>query len=320
MRVQPEMQERLKTNDKILYPQTVKILSQAINTDLKVILSVCYYISFVFDESLLCLLVKIVFHLFVTKLFDENMDESFLANGASTTLGQLYTPTSAILNLRSGTANFNANRSTNNNEEEEESNNNNANSTITDQLLVSPLFGDWSIPEKKILLRNLLTVFSIGWCLIILFQVLFCLDKTYGGISYGFTGGLKNELRDNLSDNSDISNLWNIKDAYSTGSMVLSLVGELKFRNKVVKLISLLIMDFIVISLQLLEILLNYGVGLGLVNRIQGDMNATDNEGDALNNANVTNGPPKPQYDGYQGDTLVYDIQIHSAIQNIYRD
>ena len=309
------MQARLINNDRLLYPQTVKLLSRSMNNDMKVILHVLYYISFLFDESLVCLLIKYIFHVFVTEPFAENLNNmnnnnsNGIGNQANLSLSQLYTPTSAILNLRSGTANFNANRNETGDNNNNNNNNNNENSPDSNEVNDNSLFSNWSINDKKVVLRKILTIFSIVWCLIILFQIIFCLDKIYDGISYRLNGSLNENLR---NDNLNFQHIWNVKDAYSTGSMVLSLIGEIKFRSKLSKLISLLIIDFIIISLQLIEILLNYGVGFGLIDRIHqddtfvGDINADYNE--------------NPQYDGYQGNTLIYNIKVHEAIHEIFRD
>jgi hypothetical protein len=295
MIVQSKMQVLLRRNDKLLYLQQIKLLSKAFNDDLRIILFVLYYILFIYDESILCFLIRCFIQLFLSTMIEDLNHSEELMPGVTraNAFNQLSRPNILLSSV-----------------------NNNNNSTNDDQDTpieeIETLFNDWPIDKKKILVSKLILFIITTWCGMFLFQLIFCLDNIFDGICYQINGNLNKHIRDTAysNDNFTGSVIWSIKEAFMNGHFLLNIIGDMKFRSKFIKFLNILLLDFIIISLQLLALSLNYGIGLGLINRYDDEIDRNIDNIDNINN--------NRQFDGLQGRTLIFKLNPFQTFRSLF--
>lgn len=284
MIVQSGMQELLKYNDKILYNQQIKTLSKVFNNDLSTILYVLYYILFIYDESIICLMSRYFMHFFISTMIEDLNHNEELMPGVTrgNALNQLSRPN--ILN-------------TQNNDNEHD-----PDSPIDE---IGSLFDDWSDDKKRLLVYKLILFFLVGWSVMVIYQILFCLGNVNAESCYEVFGSLNSRIRESSYNDMLLkdSKFWTVRNAFTNGDLLLNLIGDMKFRSKFLKLSTILVIDFLVISLQLISLSLNYGIGLGIIDRF-------DNEDDELDDR---------KFDGLQGRTLVFKLNPIRTISVLVR-
>lgn len=138
---------------------------------------------------------------------------------------------------------------------------------------IEGFFKDWTVDQKKDLIRKMLMLFSVSWVLMITYQLVFCLGNTYEGIAYQFFGTLRKSIRDSAYNDphSQDTDLWTVNKAVTMGGFVTNWIGDFKFRSSFCKFVGIIFIDFAIVSLQIISFINNYGVGLGVVNRFDDD-------------------------------------------------
>lgn len=294
MIVQPGMQQQLKMNDRAIYSKEVKLLSQYFNSDLSLTLHLLYFVLFLYDESIICYFICAFLHIFLSHTIDELKDSEDVIPGISRThaLNRLSRPT-----MMNGAAN-DSNTSTENA----------GNSDNQDPDELNSLFSDWSVDKKKKIVKKLLSFFALFWVVIIIYQLFFCITSEFPNTCYTILGSLNKKIKESAYGKQHDSNeVWSVRNAFTNGSLLYNIIGDTKFRSKFSKLIAILSLDFIIIVIQLLAFLLNYGVGFDLIERIE-----TDNE-----ELDASVGQRK--FDGLQGRTQIFKMNPVKTFQKLYR-
>lgn len=260
MLVTQGMSELLRKDDAKQYHRQIKFFSKEFNKHLSVSLYVLYYVLLVFDESVIRFTLQCFLHVFLSHMIDE------LDRGSDVIPG--VTRTEAFTRI------FNpANETAPNAEEDQDSE-----GLVNNQ--VQGFFRDWTLSQRSELASRIFTLFLTSWVTIILFQIAFCLDDTYNGIAYEFSGKLRESIRRTAYDDSYLKNsdLWSVSKAFTMGGLMTNWIGDFRFRSKVWKLFGILTIDFIIINIQIVSLINNYGIGLGVVKRFDTESDDVDEE------------------------------------------
>lgn len=303
----------LKYNNMLVYQQQLKHLVEEFSNDLSTVLYVLYYILYIYDESVFCFFIRCFMQLILSYVMSSSNTSNEVFPGLSRlgTLGRL-SGTSQI--LRFNTNNNNGNITLNNN-----SNDNRTPTTSLEPTNRGPadtfdeienLFSNWTIKEKISFVQKIVNFLIAFWLIMILYQILFCLGDNFNGTCYSFFGSLRKSIRESAYTDKYISdpNYWSSGKAFSVGSVMLNFIGDTRTRSKFNKCIIILLLDFIVITIQLLEILTNYIIGFGIIDRISEEENE-----EGINN-NVEN----RKFDGRQGRTKVLKVNPFEAFGKLY--
>lgn len=319
MRVADSLQGSLKKNDRLVYTQTLAKHRKSLNTELKVITHFMNYIIFLYDESMITLMVRGILYIFLSNPFDEASYLSQLRMNTATRIANAGsdTPYARMLETVRGGASMNGTGTDSN------SNTGNVNESSPTPVTEDMLFGldlnalNWTQDNKKMILRKTLLGIIFLFIAMVLFQVIFCLGDVYSGFSYGIWGGLKKSIRNTayVDDHLGDSTLWNANDAFTNGYFALSIIGETKLRSGISKFFTLLVLDCIVFTIYLFQTIINLGVQFGAV----ADMLPSDTDGDGLNGRFEDQNEEEEEggYDGYQGRTLIHRINIRRSIRDI---
>lgn len=338
MRVKSEMQEMMKYNDILVYQQQIKILSELLSNDLSILLYVLYYILFIYDESILCFFIRCFMQLVLSYVMSSSNSTENVFPGLSrlSTLSRLSN-TANMLNLGNNNTNEN-----NNNERNHNNESNNITPNLNDEINnrtadsfdeIENMFSRWSKAKKINFVRQLLSCIVLLWLLMFAFQIFFCLGDTFAGKCYTIFGSLKKSIKESAYTDKYISdsNLWSSEKAFTQGSVLLSMIGESKPRSKLLKFFTILLLDCIIIIIQFIEVLVNYIVGFGIVDRISKseegeqvetvDINLEDNENIDNSNNNITSNKilnENREYDGRQGRTKILKINPFKVYHFIF--
>jgi hypothetical protein len=321
MRVADSLQGSLKKNDRLVYTQTLAKHRKSLNTELKVITHFMNYIIFLYDESMITLMVRGILYIFLSNPFDEASYLSQLRMNTATRIANAGpdTPYARMLEtVRGGASTTGTGTGSNIN-----SNTGNVNESSPTPVTEDMLFGldlnalNWTQDNKKMILRKTLLGIIFLFIAMVLFQAIFCLGDVYSGFSYGIWGGLKKSIRNTayVDDHLGDSTLWNANDAFTNGYFALSIIGETKLRSGISKFFTLLVLDCIVFTIYLFQTIINLGVQFGAV----ADMLPSDADGDGLNGRFEDQNEEEEEggYDGYQGRTLIHRINIRRSIRDI---
>ncbi|ODQ49488.1 hypothetical protein PICMEDRAFT_102618 [Pichia membranifaciens NRRL Y-2026] len=302
MLVKPGIQELLKYNDMLLYQQQVKILSSEFSNDLSILLYVLYYILFIYDESVLCFFLRCFMQLVLSYVMSPS-------NGSDEMIPGLSRLNISRLSGVTGTNSTTAGSTVANNNGNEPGRSGDANNELNVDTIASTesfddieaLFSRWTVADKVKFVQKILLCLAVGWGLMIVYQLAFCLDDTYGAISYSVFGSLNKSIRQSAYSNKHYANLdqWSSENAFTTGSVLLNMIGETKLRSKFMKFFTIIMLDCFIITIQLIEVLLNYIVGFGIVERITEGANSTND--------------PQREYDGRQGRTTILKLNPFEA-------
>lgn len=308
MLVKPGIQELLKYNDMLLYQQQVKVLSGEFSNDLSLILYVLYYILFIYDESVLCLFIRCLMQLVLSYVMTTS------SNGAEVAIPGLsrHSAFNRLPGASRTTSNTNTNTSTNSNENEPERfNNTNVETTLgttesshDDFEDIETLFSRWTVEDRVKFVQKILLCLAVGWGSMILYQLVFCLNDVFSGICYTTFGSLSRSIRESAYSDRHYTDadLWSAEKAFTPGPLLLNMIGETRLRSRFVKFVTIILLDFFIITIQLIEILLNYIVGFGIVERISENT-------DGYSNSQTGN----REYDGRQGRTTILKLNPFEA-------
>lgn len=302
MLIQSTMDELLKYNDLILRSQQVKSLSRAFNDDISTVSYVLHYILFLVDESILCFFFRCFIQFTLSHMIDASANNEDIVSGFNrlNSVGQLPIPTIS--------ADTNNNNNNNNDNTTTNVSNNDINTTENTEITsLTVFFTGWPLKKKKDLVQKLLILLSFGWTIMFVYQIIFCLNGEFGGNYYNLNGGLSKIIKDSTSLNGKFNEFSNSKYAFSNGSLFLNIIGELRLRSRLVKFLTIVLMDFLLISLQIIVLIINYIVGFGLINRIS----KSDDEDDGNNTIE------NREYDGRQGNVIIFKINLLEALRSI---
>ena len=302
MLVKPGIQELLKYNDMLLYQQQVKILSSEFSHDLSILLYVLYYILFIYDGSVLCFFLRCFMQLVLSYVMTPaNGADEMIPGFSRLNISRLSGATRSSPSTAGSTV---ANNNGNEPGRTRGANNETNTDTITSANSfedIEALFSRWTVADKVKFVQKILLCLAVGWGLMIVYQLSFCLDHAYSGIYYTVLGSLNKSIRESAYSDKHYTNLdqWSSENAFTTGSVLLNMIGEAKPRSKFVKFITIIMLDCFIITIQLIEVLLNYIVGFGIVERITEGTNNTND--------------PQREYDGRQGRTIILKLNPFEA-------
>lgn len=317
MLVKTSMQKLLKYNDILLHKQQVRILSKKFNEDLFLLLYVLHYLLFIYDESFILFMLRCLMQILLSQSMEisgDNNDNNRNSNnsGVFSGLRQLGNFTGRLSTLSRNTGSEETPNSadtiiethpeTSTNQEDTGNNTLSTNGDPLDDF--EQLVSSFTTEQKNGIVLKLLATFTLAWSIMIFYQLFFCLGDTFNGISYTIWGSLNENIRKSANiegDNEDMYH-WSVQKAFTYGSWALSIIGESRLRSSVLKGISILMLDFSIILLQLVEIILNYIVGLRISERIvEEDLNE-------IPDGNEDRTETQPEYDGRQGRTLILKL------------
>ncbi|TID30264.1 hypothetical protein CANINC_001144 [Pichia inconspicua] len=287
MLVSPRMNELLRNEDAKQYQRQLKFFTKEFNKQLSISLYVLYYILFIYDESLIRFALQCFLHIFLSHMIDELNVESDVLPGV--------TPTNTLTRI------FNPA----NNNTATVGNNRDSDGLINEE--VQGLFEDWQPGEKSEFASRVVTVFLTPWVFIILYQIAFCLDDTYDGMVYDFSGKLSEQIRRTAYKDSYLKtgDLWTVSKAFTMGSIMTNWIGDFRCRSKVWKLVGILTLDFIIVSIQIIALINNYGIGLKVIHRFDADSDHADGVED------------ERTFNGLQGQLVLMRINPLKALRDL---
>ncbi len=151
---------------------------------------------------------------------------------------------------------------------------------------------DWSnmsTPNKKLLSQKLLSLIMFSTLVVFMLHILvYCWQDLCRG-----------EPSDVLDDDY----------RYQHGYILLAFVGERRFTSAFAKALYLISLDFLVFAVQCIMFCINYSINMGLSEGIE----AADHEQEAGNEDR------SPEYDGLQGNLLIYSFSPISILSKVIK-
>lgn len=261
-----EDQNLFKIEDLQIYKRQLKFLSKGFNQHLSSTLYLLYYILLVYDESIICFAVRCLLHLLLTHMIDELINDPQSISGVSRA--------EALTRLSNRAPDTPGTGRTAGNTGDDDTNDGVIGSDV-DQFF-SKLTG----VEKKATLQRLFMVFLFTWTVSLIYQVLFCLGNTFDGTINTIFGNLNPIIQESAYSSVHLQdgNQWTIESAFTMGGFSTSWIGESKFRSSMWKFATILVIDFLVITLQFISIAHNYGLGFHIIERFENNDEIDEDE------------------------------------------
>lgn len=222
------------SHDEFILQQQLLVLRSSHLKSLNNLSYILHFLSFIYDESIITLIVKCIIQFVVGQRFGGKELRELGVSNLDT--GRLQ----GLNDVRRQAHQMLMNGSNDNNLTNEEEN---------DGIPIS------KITRKLFVMRLLSTIISF-WIFIIIFQLVFCLGKISnndGGTHTIFGNFRKSSLK--YTGGSLITN----------GSLSMNLIGESMFQHWFIKLIVLSVLNLITITIHFYSIILNLGIALNLM-------------------------------------------------------
>lgn len=287
MDTQGSIARSIKRNERKIKEEQRQALTKAFVKDIVMVLSVLQYISFLYDESIITSLVRMFTQFLVNAVSIDRFDGNGNANNSGNiALSQLNGLTNSFVMNSS----VSGNNQTNNQNNTRDNNNERRSSGLPELNTLEDFFGDWSTERKKFVISNIFLLLFTFWIVIIVYQIFFCLGNYEENLMHHVVGDLNN-----------LKN-WNPNNIFTNGYLMVNIIGEIKFRTKFNKFSTIFIVDLVMISLEVLILVINCIVGLGLVKNITVNSNVDENI---------------DYFDGRQGNLLVLKLDPFDAFSQL---
>ena len=279
MIIQMRANDAFKRNDETVYKQQIKFLTKTLNTDNSIVLYVIYYLLLLFDGSLILFILRCFMQMFISHVIEDAMDNNEIVPG--------LTRSNALQSLTGQNISGVGNGGTSNEVDE-----------------FRGFIGNLSMDQKKFLIRKLIAFMVLIWGFMFAYQLSFCMGNTFDGICYDIFGRITKTLKDSayIPDYLNSNKLWNVNEAFDSGYLLISVIGEMRFRNPLTKYFTIILLDIMAMGFQFLAIIIDYGIGFGMIDRF-------------TSNDEVEN---ERRFDGMQGKTCICRIDPIHFLKKIY--